>query len=424
MEDAPERNASQPQPEDQPAETGADATERVAQLAASESGPAESRLVDQPVTAGEQPAAGGQKSLADGETAEPDMTEATGASHQPSASEMGAEVAAEEALEPSQLPAARADESPSAEAPEVATAESTGELRSLARAITTDYDPGAEFREEMGIIIGTREGDAYHIRKLVRVTEFAPESKPEYLLPDTQGLSRLIDQNVREGEQVIGAYHNHAYLRLLWGAAPGPSSPDLPGLVDVLSVPGKEDKIAGELLGIVLEPEFDKSIPIDQLASYDPSSARVKVYSWVSRSRSGPFDKAPESAYLDAIAGRDGGRALERADGDLGGIDLRRLPVRTRLSPGPADLYPASVAGMDIDREWRRIGRMMNGGLQVSAQRIGEFAAACRMKGRLSAYSRDLLSCVASILRSEEESGQPTEGRLRELLDSLEEELT
>jgi hypothetical protein len=114
----------------------------------------------------------------------------------------------------------------------------------------------------------------------------------------------------------------------------------------------------------------------------------------------------------------------ERADTSApGGIDLRGIPGKTKKivdASGTSRIYAAD-ASLDLDKELQRIEKMVSGGLQPSVQRLGEFAAACRIKEETAGYTEALLTCIAGILRMEETKAQPTEQELRELLVSLEE---
>lgn len=301
------------------------------------------------------------------------------------------------------------------------------EFRLLARAITAEYDKDGEFGEDMGLIIGAVQDGTYRITRLARITEFTAESKPEYLLPSPEGLVRLIDANVRKGEKVLGTYHNHSYMRLLSGAKPGPSGPDLPGLADVLMVPGRQDMIVEDLLGIVLEPEVPRDLPFDQISLFHPRDSRVLVYSWVTHARGGrenyEFDLAPNASPLDSLApSRDGGKGQ-----DLGGIDLRAL--RPRLHVLGADGEAGLPGGrrstpQELEQEWRRVSRLADGGLRPSARRIGEFVAGCRLQGEMGKYTGALLACIAGLLRAEEEDpGAPDDG-LWEIAVFLEENVS
>jgi hypothetical protein len=112
-----------------------------------------------------------------------------------------------------------------------------------------------------------------------------------------------------------------------------------------------------------------------------------------------------------------------RPDGGLpGGIDFRALPLKD-CSVDPAALFngvPASAVNMDIDAEWKSIESLVNRGILPSCRRVTELTAACYAKGALANRSENLLECLSSILRLEEERDQPTESVLRDILVLLE----
>jgi hypothetical protein len=118
---------------------------------------------------------------------------------------------------------------------------------------------------------------------------------------------------------------------------------------------------------------------------------------------------------------RDGGEQGDKQK--PGGIDFRGLPVATQhvgAIPAIDQRYMIAAASLNLEKELPRIEKMIDVGLQPSTQRIGECAAACRIKGETEKYSEALLTCIAGILRMEEAKAQPTEKELRELLVQLE----
>ncbi len=109
---------------------------------------------------------------------------------------------------------------------------------------------------------------------------------------------------------------------------------------------------------------------------------------------------------------------------DKGGIDFRALPITaqtmgTVLKP-ITDLNLENRPHLNLDREWKAIEGMLKAGIIPSSERIKEYAQA-------SCFSRDcdkeiakVLSCVASIMRMEEERCISTEAALTDLLMILE----
>ncbi|MFA5156500.1 MAG: ATP-binding protein [Candidatus Omnitrophota bacterium] len=175
------------------------------------------------------------------------------------------------------------------------------EFRRLANQITTEFSE-EDFRESMGLIVGTHENGAYRITRLVPITEFEKGSSYDFLLPGKAQVIRIIENELRSGEQILGDYHNHSYERLRSFQKPGPSSEDAMG-GGYLNIIGYENKIANNRLNIVLEPELDlDKITMDELANFDPSNSRVILYPYISPNR-GLERRIIEldKIYLDAL---------------------------------------------------------------------------------------------------------------------------
>jgi|GEM_PF-4226752 len=107
-----------------------------------------------------------------------------------------------------------------------------------------------------------------------------------------------------------------------------------------------------------------------------------------------------------------------------GGIDFRVLPIVTQPSLGTvplnATLKPlARTVSVNMDKEWIQIEKMLEVGIRPSTDRIKAYAYNCA----ISASSQDIdkiLSCIADILRQEEEACCETEDSLRQMLVLLE----
>lgn len=115
----------------------------------------------------------------------------------------------------------------------------------------------------------------------------------------------------------------------------------------------------------------------------------------------------------------------QRADGGdegKGGIDFRGLPVRAQTVAQSVLTEEArrAAASLDLTKEWGAIERMTSRGLRPSCQRLSEFVAACRVQGAVESYGSPVIACIAGILRIEEERAETTDGKLRDLLISLE----
>jgi hypothetical protein len=117
-----------------------------------------------------------------------------------------------------------------------------------------------------------------------------------------------------------------------------------------------------------------------------------------------------------------------------GGIDFRALPIVTQRAPnlGTVPVLPAGrplgiqakpLAGtvpVDLAKEWQQIQNMLKGGIIPSTERIKDYLNACCGNGCLDGEIEKVLSCIADILRLEEERVIATEPDLKELLVLLE----
>jgi len=139
----------------------------------------------------------------------------------------------------------------------------------------------------------------------------------------------------------------------------------------------------------------------------------------------GDSGKWHEIVYITLIATRTTAAGSTDMSGK-GGIDFRSLPVVTQpLNQGllPATLSPNLSRGtvpIELDREWSEIENMLNGGIIPSIDRIKEYLAFSCTSEDCKARIDKALSCVAEILRTEEERCAPTELALKQLLVLLE----
>jgi hypothetical protein len=120
-----------------------------------------------------------------------------------------------------------------------------------------------------------------------------------------------------------------------------------------------------------------------------------------------------------------------------GGIDFRALPVVTQplgTVPLVKSQIPISKSQIaNLEKEWQQIERMLQAGIRPSTDRIKEYVKAIERQYNSetprpiggpgvppSAEIDKVLSCIADILRQEEEVCCPTEPALRQLLVLLE----
>ena len=116
---------------------------------------------------------------------------------------------------------------------------------------------------------------------------------------------------------------------------------------------------------------------------------------------------------------------IPAASKDMGGIDMRVLPIVTQqinslqsLVSSPLSLTP----NLDLDAEWTQIQQIFNAGIQPSVQRLVEFSAAAASSLAESRRKDDVLGLIADLLRREEEDKKltPTDPALKGLLSALE----
>ena len=107
-----------------------------------------------------------------------------------------------------------------------------------------------------------------------------------------------------------------------------------------------------------------------------------------------------------------------------GGIDLRALPIVTQPMPAMPGVNlsapPLSQHNINLDNEWQEIENMLNAGIIPSCERIKEYLEASCKSQDCSTRIDNVLSCLADILRLEEERVASTEPVLKELLVLLE----
>lgn len=109
---------------------------------------------------------------------------------------------------------------------------------------------------------------------------------------------------------------------------------------------------------------------------------------------------------------------------DKGGIDFRGLPIVTqpmpvnRLSSSP--VMPLSNLNINLNTEWGQIQNMLNAGIIPSSERIKEYLIVCCKNGDFNQEIDKVLSCIANILRLQEDNCCATESSFREILSLLE----
>ncbi len=108
---------------------------------------------------------------------------------------------------------------------------------------------------------------------------------------------------------------------------------------------------------------------------------------------------------------------------DKGGIDFRALPIviqaisNLRLSASSA-ISLSQLNSISLNQELQEIQKMVDAGIIPSTDRIKEYVQVSCLKG--NSDMQKVVSCIADILRLEEERCSPTEATLKDILVVLE----
>lgn len=109
---------------------------------------------------------------------------------------------------------------------------------------------------------------------------------------------------------------------------------------------------------------------------------------------------------------------------DKGGIDLRSLPIVTQSMTlaSSSGITPGTInaSNVNLDQEWQQIKNMLHAGIIPSIDRIREYLVLSCKSEDCQARIDKALSCIADILRIEEERCFVTEAALKQLLVLLE----
>ena len=113
---------------------------------------------------------------------------------------------------------------------------------------------------------------------------------------------------------------------------------------------------------------------------------------------------------------------------NAGGINFTALPILTQTTSLPRAVSNPQIGGQsglklpagELDEEWHGIEQALNGGIIPSNERLKEYMLEICVNGDCTQEFDKVLSCIADILRLEEESCYPTAPALREMLMLLE----
>lgn len=105
-----------------------------------------------------------------------------------------------------------------------------------------------------------------------------------------------------------------------------------------------------------------------------------------------------------------------------GGIDFRALPIINQaisnLSLNNSRISLSSLGKVNLDRELEEIQRLIRAGITPSTERIKEYVQISYLKG--DSDMEKIVSCIADVLRLEEERCCSTEATLKDILVVLE----
>ena len=105
---------------------------------------------------------------------------------------------------------------------------------------------------------------------------------------------------------------------------------------------------------------------------------------------------------------------------DKGGIDFRFLPIviqsMEHLKASIRTMPQSSINHINLTQEWFDIERLINSGITPSAERLKEYLAASCFKGDLDRDMEKIVSCIADILRMQEETCCVTDPALKDIL--------
>jgi len=105
-----------------------------------------------------------------------------------------------------------------------------------------------------------------------------------------------------------------------------------------------------------------------------------------------------------------------------GGIDFRFLPIVTQsmsnLRTSIRTMPQSSLQRINLTQEWSDIEHLVKAGITPSGERIREYVQVSCLRG--NSDMQKVVSCIADILRLEEERSYPTEAMLKDILVVLE----
>lgn len=195
-------------------------------------------------------------------------------------------------------------------------------------------------------------------------------------------------------------------------------------LIRVLALEDKTGELTWEELRSIAEKQVDRYL---MGADADPQKF-ADLESWTRQARAYSAQWFKFNMVDDILAAVVQQTRLPEgpATGNgTGGIDFRSLPVTTQPMPGTASfkLTSAQIGQLNkinISEELRQIKNMVKAGIMPSGERIRETLLASCQKRELDNNFENIISCIAAVLRLEEESSSQTDITIKESLIMLE----
>jgi len=124
------------------------------------------------------------------------------------------------------------------------------------------------------------------------------------------------------------------------------------------------------------------------------------------------------NAIFSSVKNKENTSAGSPIIDNKGGIDFRFLPIVTQamsnLSLNASRIPLSSLESVNLDQELQEIQKMVEAGITPSAERIKEYVQVSCLKG--NSDMQKVVSCIADILRLEEERCCSTEATLKDIL--------
>ncbi len=190
--------------------------------------------------------------------------------------------------------------------------------------------------------------------------------------------------------------------------------------------------VSDSVLNITSAKKLD--VPREDIGNLDLS--RMNNYGYANKSENLGFYEIPvatattnktvNSSVVDTQPYLPGflPKETNESSSPIGGIDFRALPAVIQPVPVFKGQFPAGTAPIiplaELNKEWEQIENMLNAGIAPSTDRIKDYLAACCASSAINQEADKVLSCLADIMRMEEDRVESTEPALKQILSLLE----